>query len=189
MTQNWKASHLNIVIPLLWGGNQDPTCCLKIHAHGFLDSEDYSAGHDLRFLTPRLKWTYGSDNNESYTFVGPKKKNHCFLSMIKPDSRLVLNNADVNELYLVQISGLWGSSSLLHTHCFSSYIKIDGHCSRHCWKLVHRASAVTWNSTYIAQVINRQRPRQNKMKEKENTFLLCQTCLPGNESLNKFQRW
>jgi len=27
-----------------------------------------------------------------------------------------LNNADINELYLVQISGLWGSSQLLHNH-------------------------------------------------------------------------
>jgi hypothetical protein len=29
-------------------------------------------------------------------------------------------------------------------------------------------------------------PNQNKKKEKENTFLLCQVCLSGNESLNKY---
>jgi len=30
----------------------------------------------------------------------------------------------ISELYLVQISGLWGSSTLLHTHGSSSYIKM-----------------------------------------------------------------
>jgi len=43
--------------------------------------------------------------------------------MIKPDSTLVMNNVDVNELYLVQISGLWGTWSLLNTHRSSSYIE------------------------------------------------------------------
>lgn len=106
--------------------------------------------------------------------------------MIKPDSTLVLNNADVNELYSVQISGLWGSSSLLHTHCSSSYIKTDGHCLRLCCKLVHKASTVTFSSTHIAWVINRQDQIKTKRKRRKNTFLLCQFCLPGNESLNKY---
>ena len=120
--------------------------------------------------------------NHSHSLGPPKKQ--CFFSMIKPDSTLVLNNVDVNELYLVQISGLWGSSSLLQTHCSSSCIKTDGHCLRHCCKLVHKASSVTLSSTHIARVINRQ--DENKKKEKEDTFLLCQVCLPGNESLNKY---
>jgi hypothetical protein len=38
-------------------------------------------------------------------------------------SKTNLNNADINELYLVQISGLWGSSQLLHNHWSSSYFK------------------------------------------------------------------
>ena len=102
--------------------------------------------------------------------------------MIKPDSTLVLNIADVNELYLVQISGLWGSLSLLHPHCSSSYIKTEGHCLRVCCKLVHKASTVTFSSTHIAWVINRQDQIKTKRKRRKNTFLLCQFCLPGNDS-------
>jgi hypothetical protein len=49
---------------------------------------------------------------------------------------------------------------------------------------VHKASTVTFSSTHIAQAINGQ--DQNIKKEKENTFLLCLVCLPGNESLNKY---
>ena len=30
-----------------------------------------------------------------------------------------LNNADINELYLVQITGLWGTWSLFNTYCFT----------------------------------------------------------------------
>jgi len=104
----------------------------------------------------------------------------------KTGLHIVLNNADVNELYLVQISGLWGSSSLLHTHCSSSYIKTDGHCLRLCCKLVHKASTVTFSSTHIAWVINRQDQIRTKRKRRKNTFLICQFCLPGNESVNKY---
>jgi len=32
-------------------------------------------------------------------------------------------NAAINELYLVQITGLWGTWSLFNTYCSSSYIK------------------------------------------------------------------
>jgi len=99
--------------------------------------------------------------------LGPKKTPQCFFTIIKPDSTLVLNNADVNEMYLVQISGLWGSSSLLQTHCSSSYIKTDGPCLRHCCKLVHKVSTVAFNSTNIAQVINRQDQIKTKRKRRK----------------------
>jgi hypothetical protein len=61
--------------------------------------------------------------NQSYS-LGKKKENQCFFSMIKPDSTLVLNNADVNELYFVQISGLWGSTSLLKITALSAALKL-----------------------------------------------------------------
>ena len=41
---------------------------------------------------------------------------------------------------------------------------------RHCCKVVHKASTVTFNSTHIARAINRQRPHQNKKKEKRKLF-------------------
>jgi hypothetical protein len=65
-----------------------------------------------------------------------------------------LNNADINELYLVQISGLWGSSQLLHNHWSSSYIKTMFSAGDSC-KLEHKAAAVTFSNTHIAQAINR----------------------------------
>jgi hypothetical protein len=171
MTQKWKACHFNMVIPLLLerkisGLNHlFENACPQFPAL----QRHHSAGHDLRFLTPRLKWTSRSGcNNESFTFIKKKKKkNHCFFSMIKPDSTLVLNNADVNELYLVQISGLWGSSSLLQTNCSSSYIKTDGHCLRHYCKLVQKVSTVTFSSTHIARAINRQDQIKTKRKRRK----------------------
>jgi len=38
--------------------------------------------------------------------------------------RQSLYNVAKSELYLVQISGLWGTWPLLNTHCISSYIKM-----------------------------------------------------------------
>jgi hypothetical protein len=38
-------------------------------------------------------------------------------------SQIQLHNADKNELYLVQISELWGTWALLNTHCSISYFK------------------------------------------------------------------
>jgi hypothetical protein len=51
-----------------------------------------------------------------------------------------LNNADINELYLVQISGLWGSSQLLHNHWSSSYIKT---------MFSARDTAANWNTRQL----------------------------------------
>jgi len=170
MTQNWKTSHFNIVIPLLLEGKNSRLNHLPENAYPQFSGlqRHHSAGHDLRFLTPRLKWTPRSGcNNESFIFIGQKKENQCFFSMIKPDSTLVLNNADVNELYLVQISGLWGSSSLLKNHCSFSYIKTDGHCLRRCCKLVHKASTVTFSGTHIARAINRQDQIKTKRKRRK----------------------
>ena len=44
---------------------------------------------------------------------------HIFISV----PSFTVNNDDINELYLTQIPGLWGSSPLSHTHGSSSYIK------------------------------------------------------------------
>lgn len=46
-------------------------------------------------------------------------------------------NSAINELYLVQISGLW-VSSLLNSHCFSNYIKTCFHWSRHWCRLAYK---------------------------------------------------
>jgi len=45
-------------------------------------------------------------------------KNFCLSHMMLciTITKTNLNNADINELYLVQISGLWVSSQLLHNH-------------------------------------------------------------------------
>jgi len=47
----------------------------------------------------------------------------------RPPTPLHLSNTDLNELYLVKISGFWCSSSLLYNLCSSSYIKNNGHWS------------------------------------------------------------
>jgi hypothetical protein len=59
---------------------------------------------------------------------------------------------------------------------------------RHCCKLVLQASTVTFNSTHFPS--NKQAATTSKQKErkKENTFLLYQVCLQGNESLNSIYR-
>jgi len=52
-------------------------------------------------------------------------------------------------------------------------------------ELIHKAATVTFNNPHIARAINTWRDKnQNKKKEKENTFLLCQVCLQSNGSLN-----
>ena len=45
---------------------------------------------------------------------------HSYLCMYRQS----LCNAAISELYLVQISGLWGTWSLLNTHCTSSCFKM-----------------------------------------------------------------
>jgi len=46
----------------------------------------------------------------------------CVLSMSQMN-QIQLYNADKNELYLVQISGMWGTWAPLNTHCSFSYFK------------------------------------------------------------------
>jgi len=76
VTQNWKVSHLNIVIPLLPERKNSGLNHLFENACPQFSGlqRHHSAGYDLRFLAPRLKWTPRSGcNNVSFTFVGPKK--------------------------------------------------------------------------------------------------------------------
>ena len=91
----------------------------------------------------------------------------CF--SLKTFHALTANNAGINDPYLVQISGLCVSSSLLHTQCSSSYIKTDGHCSRHCCRLEHKACTVTFITTHIAWVI--VSGTKSKQKEREGKYL------------------
>ena len=87
-----------------------------------------------------------------------------FIKICDATSTATVINADINKLYLVQISGLWGSS-VLHTHCSYSYIKTAGHCSRHCCKLVHKVSTVTFNTTCTVQEINDQHDQIKTKRE------------------------
>jgi len=51
----------------------------------------------------------------------------------------MLINADISGLYLVQISGVWGSSSPQHNHCFSSYTVLTtaANSGAHCCTKQH----------------------------------------------------
>ena len=47
----------------------------------------------------------------------------CLIELMLTHNLAYMYNAAISELYLVQISGLLGTSSLINTHCSSSYIK------------------------------------------------------------------
>ena len=88
-------------------------------------------------------------------------------------------NAVINELYLVQISGLWVSSLLLNTHCSSIYIKLQtGSQGMHTvtFTVIHIAPAITKQCDLITT------------KDREGIYLhVCQVCLQGNKSLNNIE--
>jgi hypothetical protein len=70
--------------------------------------------------------------------------------------------AAINELYLVQISGLWGSFLLLHTALPSTLTRcslLKSHC--------YRTGA--FSNSHFARAVNTwSEPNQNKKKEKES---------------------
>jgi hypothetical protein len=63
-------------------------------------------------------------------------------------------NVAINELCLVQISGLWGYM-VTSKHSLPFQLHSDeAYCSRHCCKLPHKAAIVTFNNSHIARTIN-----------------------------------
>jgi len=50
----------------------------------------------------------------------------CLCLNLSQTNQIQLYNDDITELYLVQISGLWGTWALLNTHCSFSYFKTMG---------------------------------------------------------------
>jgi hypothetical protein len=76
----------------------------------------------------------------------------------------------INRLYFVHISGLWCSSSLSHNHCPSSYTPLPK-AARQKFRLLQRATTVTFSYTHSAGAIRTESANYNKKKEKENTLL------------------
>lgn len=93
-----------------------------------------------------------------------------------------LYNAARNELYLVPISGLWGTRPLLNLHRSSSsnkMIRIAQEVATDCSTGLHTA---TFHNPHIARAITRRRDQITTYKQKEHSFLLCQVDLQGNEA-------
>ena len=70
-----------------------------------------------------------------------------------------------NELYLVEISGLWVHMALSNTTLHFSYI--GAHCSGHTAELIHKSATVTPNNAHIARaIVTRCRVIKRKKKRK-----------------------
>jgi len=60
----------------------------------------------------------------------------------------------INELYLVEISGLWVRMALLNTTLLFQLNRRSLLWSHCCWtELIHKAATVTFNNAHIARTI------------------------------------
>jgi hypothetical protein len=93
-------------------------------------------------------------------------------------------NASIIELYLVQISGLLSTLSLLHTYCSSSYIKNEA-ARVTAARLVYKA-ALLHSRTIPICVSDKQLvgPNQNKTEREGEYLLPMPSLLIRNENLN-----
>jgi hypothetical protein len=94
-------------------------------------------------------------------------------------------NAAISELYLFQISGLWGASSPLHTHLSSNYITNEAESSNHCCRTGVQGGCVTFNSNTQCASDNYSMQPNKEQREREGEYLPPMTnLLIRNGSLN-----
>jgi hypothetical protein len=78
--------------------------------------------------------------------------------------------AAINELYLVQISGSLGASSLLKTNCSSSFVKMMLIARDAAAEVAHKAAYIQHHIHRIARAITGSATK-SKQKEREGKYL------------------
>jgi hypothetical protein len=132
-------------------------------------------------LPPSKPWYHSYLNFKTVNFISIFISAYVFKFNFRIQEDMLMI-ADISVLYVVQISWLWGSSSLQHNHCFSSYTGLPS--AARTWDFCSKLHTVTDCYTYCpGKIITGSNKHINNIERERKCLPPMQVSLHPTHSL------